>query len=190
MEENDPILIIIDAFAEYRIPYMLVGSYSSNLHGVARNTEDADFVVELGDLPISTIASKIVHQFRLEPQMGFETVTGHSRWIFHHKTSGFKVEMFLLVGDEFDQQRFARRERHQFCGRACWFQSAEDVIINKIRWARKKDIFDVVAVMKVQFERLDWAYIEKWCDAFSRTKILNRLKLEAQSPDSAEYEVD
>lgn len=36
---------VIDALEELRIPYMLVGAFSSNAYSIARSTKDADFVV-------------------------------------------------------------------------------------------------------------------------------------------------
>ena len=47
MTGNEATLAVIDALEACSIPYMLVGSYSSNVYGVERSTQDADFVVEL-----------------------------------------------------------------------------------------------------------------------------------------------
>ena len=33
----------------------------------------------------------------------------------------------------------------------------------KLRWAREKDMADVLSVMSVKRGKLDWAYVEKWC---------------------------
>jgi hypothetical protein len=47
MTGNEATLAVIDALEACSIPYMLVGSYSSNIYGVERSTQDADFVVEI-----------------------------------------------------------------------------------------------------------------------------------------------
>ena len=47
MTGNEATLAVIDALELCSIPYMLVGSYSSNVYGVERSTQDADFVIEL-----------------------------------------------------------------------------------------------------------------------------------------------
>src|SRR5690349_10460844 len=78
------------------VPYMVVGSFSSNLYGVARSTRDADFVVQLGDRPPTEIAAGLGSDFLLDPQMSFETITGTYRFIASHRASAFKVEFFLL----------------------------------------------------------------------------------------------
>jgi hypothetical protein len=38
---GDALLAVIDALESVGIPYMLVGSYSSNVYGVERSTQDA-----------------------------------------------------------------------------------------------------------------------------------------------------
>ena len=155
---------------------MLVGSYSSNLYGIERGTRDADFVIELGDKSVSALADRITEEFTLDPRLGFETVTLHTRWRFKHNRSRFKLEMFLLVGDAFDKERFGRRRRMELCGRGMWFQTPEDVIVNKVRWGREKDLLDVKDVMKVQQKYLDWKYIENWTNHFGCLELLDRLR--------------
>jgi len=56
--------------------------------------------------------------------------------------------------------------------------TAEDVVIQKLRWQRDKDIADVRIVIAVQAARLDWSYIQRWTDQHATTELLNRLKLE------------
>jgi hypothetical protein len=42
MNPEEALGIVIDKLNEQRIPYMIVGSFASNLHGVPRTTHDAD----------------------------------------------------------------------------------------------------------------------------------------------------
>lgn len=44
MGATDLVLRMIDALDALEVPYMLVGSYSSNFYGQPRMTKDADFV--------------------------------------------------------------------------------------------------------------------------------------------------
>ena len=48
MTPEEATLAVFDAFASLGIPFMVVGSLSSNVYGIPRSTKDADFVVELG----------------------------------------------------------------------------------------------------------------------------------------------
>lgn len=181
MQADDPVLHVIDALNALAIPFMMVGSYSSNLYGIPRGTEDADFVIELADRPIAGLARLLDDHFRLDPQMGFETVTGRSRWLFLHRTSIFQIELFLLPDDEFDRARFSRRREYDVLGRRVWFQSPEDLIVVKLRWRRSKDKLDVVDVIKVSGARLDWDYVEKWCRHYGMTDLLAEARQAART---------
>lgn len=40
---------LLDALESEKLPYMLVGSFSSNFYGIARSTQDIDLVVDWGE---------------------------------------------------------------------------------------------------------------------------------------------
>jgi hypothetical protein len=75
---------------------MLVGSYSSNAYGIARATQDADFVIALGEPSIGELARRLAPSIRLDPQMSFETMTMTRRYIADVIGTPFKIEFFLL----------------------------------------------------------------------------------------------
>ena len=79
--------------------------------------------------------------------------------------------------DEFDQARFKRREKVElFNGSGVWVATAEDVIVQKLRWAltgqRSKDFDDVVSVLLRKPQRLDFNYIEAWCTKHGTLPLL------------------
>ena len=51
MSSDEISLQVIDVLNKHEIPYMLVGSLSTNFHSVPRATDDADIVIQtsLGD---------------------------------------------------------------------------------------------------------------------------------------------
>lgn len=54
--------------------------------------------------------------------------------------------------------------------------SPEDVIIQKLRWGRPKDLIDAEAVAGVQGSGLDWKYVESWCEAHGTLPSLAQVK--------------
>jgi hypothetical protein len=78
---NEATASVVEALEACEIPYMLVGSYSSNAYGIARSTQDADFVIELGEKSILELAWRIAPAIRIDPQMSFETVTMSRRYV-------------------------------------------------------------------------------------------------------------
>ena len=79
MNSDEAVAAVIDALERSQIPYMVVGSFSSNFYGVARATHDADFVVQLAPGAISALAKRLGPPFRMDPQTSFETVTATRR---------------------------------------------------------------------------------------------------------------
>jgi hypothetical protein len=162
---------VLDALEALGVPHMVVGSFSSNLYGLPRSTVDADFVVEMGDVPVSRLAQQLGPAYRLDPQMSFETA--------------FRVEFFLLSDDAHDRERFARRRPEGFPERQGFVATPEDVVITKLRWSkggkRQKDLDDVRNVIIGQKGKLDWDYVRRWCAAHGTTELLERVKREAEA---------
>jgi hypothetical protein len=171
---------VIGALEALAIPYMVVGSFSSNLYGIPRSTKDLDLVVELGGQSVRTLLERLGPQFRLDPQMSFESVTMTFRHVVEVVGSPFKIELFHLSDDPHDQERFRRRQRATFGGRAVFVQTAEDVIVTKLHWAlrssRGKDREDVRDVIAVQGDAIDWAYVNSWCDRHGTRELLDEIR--------------
>jgi hypothetical protein len=184
----DPLEIIsgmLKALNELHVPYMIVGSLSSNFYGEPRMTKDADFVVQLGDTPLSTLSEKLGPTFRIDRQLGFETVTSTTRYHVFHTESEFMIELFELTADPHNQQRFSRRRQTAFAGVTAFVPTAEDVLIQKLRWYqrghRQKDIDDAANVLDAQRDAIDLPYIRHWTDQHGTRDLFEKL-LAGKSP--------
>jgi hypothetical protein len=180
MTGDEATYAVIRALEATGIPYMVVGSFSSNHYGVPRSTDDADIVVQLGDQPLSSIVDRLGPEFGLDPQMSFETVTGTIRNIIQVINTGFKIELFRLSDDPHDQERFRRRRRVTLSHANTCLPTVEDVIVTKLRWTlqgrRTKDWEDVRNVIAVQGERIDWDYVHRWCDQHGTRPTLEEIR--------------
>jgi len=176
MTTNDVMLLVVDALNREKIPAMLVGSFSSNYYGIPRSTEDVDFVIQIDSNLTADFARIFGDGFEAETQLSFETNTGTQKQEFKVRGTEFKLELFRLSDDPFDQQRFKTRQRVMVAGREVWFPRAEDVIVMKLRWCRAKDKDDVKDVMFVQRGKLDWSYIENWCRQHGTLARLRELR--------------
>jgi predicted nucleotidyltransferase len=173
---DDVAFRVADALNRAGVSFMLVGGFSSNYHGIPRSTKDADFVVQLS-APLNADFAKVLGpQFEPEPQLSFETNTGTHREEFKVKGTVFKVEVFRLSEDPHDQERFQRAITVNIEGQRIVFPTAEDVIIWKLRWARSKDRDDVRGIISVQQGKLDWPYIENWCDRHGTRQRLEEIR--------------
>lgn len=181
MTSDDAVILVIRALNALPMPYMITGSLASNLYGVARSTKDADLILQTTEFDFCALRRALEPSLRIDPQMSFETVTGTTRYIVR-KVEGdpYTIELFFLSSDLHDQERFARRAKGLFVGEDVWVATPEDVIITKLRWSkqgkRSKDIDDVRNVIAVQQGRIDWTYVNRWCDEHGTRELLERVR--------------
>ena len=63
--------------------------------------------------------------------------------------------------------------------------SAEDVVLRKLEWFKPgnevsdRQWYDLMGVLKVQGQRLDFAYLNQWARARGLASLLDRAKTEA-----------
>ena len=166
MTSEEFLRAVFDALIALDVPFMVSGSLASNFYGVPRSTQDADLVVEFARLPLAAFAAQLGEPFRPDTQLAFETVTGSRRLIVRAVDSPFEVELFDLTDDPHDRERFARRLEVELFGRRVAVPTAEDVVVNKLRWwklaGRRKDFEDARNALAVQ-TTLDMQYLERWC---------------------------
>jgi hypothetical protein len=180
---DEAIVQTIKALNVFGVPYMVTGSLASNLYGIPRATKDADFVLECESLDLSRLSSLLGPSFEIDRQLSFETITSTNRHIVRVKGSHFTIDLFMLGTDPFDLERFARRKQGELLGNPIWVPTAEDVIIQKLRWSslgrRTKDLADAHDVIAVQGGTLDWPYTERWCDVHGSRAKLDELRRSA-----------
>lgn len=180
MNSDEATIAVIDALESLGVPYMLVGSFSTNFYGVPRATADADFVVQVERGTIPALMERLGSAFALDPQMTFEAITGTTRHRLRLVDNEFQIELFLLSDDPHDRERFARRQAVGFMGWYIVLPTVEDVIVTKLRWlaaaARAKDRSDLRGVIAVQGDRIDWAYVETWADRHDTRALLDEIR--------------
>jgi hypothetical protein len=168
----------LKALAALEVPHMLVGGFSSNAYGIPRATRDVDIVVQMSNPRcIDAVAAHLGPPFELDTQATFEMLTGNVRHILAVKKLPFVVEFFELGDDAFQQDRFARRQSIHIptLGLAVPLPTAEDVVVQKLRWGRPKDVEDARDVLAVQRHEVDTAYIRKWCHAHGTISLFETL---------------
>jgi hypothetical protein len=178
MTQADLIVAAIDALNEAAVPYLLAGSVATNAYSIPRSTKDADFVVEMNAESLAQVSRRLEPLFELDPQQHLETTTWTRRYILKARTLPFEVELFLKSTDPHHQEQWQRRREIfiAFLNRSTFLPTPEDIIIQKVRWGRPKDLADAGGIMSVRGKTLDWSYIERWCDAHHTRQRLETVK--------------
>ena len=103
----------------------------------------------------------------VDPQVQFDTLTWGRRHVGRTRSDPpMLVELFALFDDPFVQHQFHRRRRIVLpsLGRAAWLPRPEDLVVQKLRCGRGKDLDDARDVLAVQgLDHVDLAEIRVWC---------------------------
>lgn len=168
---------VVDACALEAVDHMVTGAFATSVYGIPRSTKDVDVVLSLksGDA-ISRVATTLASVVEFDPQIQFDTLTWGRRLVgVTRQSPPLKVELFELFDDPFVLSQFARKRQlfSKQINRSTWLPTPEDVVVQKLRWGRSKDLDDARDVLAVQgTESLDMAYIESWCAQHGTTDRL------------------
>ena len=168
---------VIEAAESAGVDFMAVGAIAAGAYGVPRSTRDVDLLVAISRKGgISAVVAQLDPIVEFNAQVVFDTLTWGRRHVGHSRSAPpFKVELFEVFDDPFVQSEFARRQKVfvPMLSRDTWLPTPEDVVVQKLRWGRSKDLDDARDVLAVQgAESLDMPYIEKWCAQHGTTERL------------------
>ena len=160
--------LVIETADKVGVDFMAVGAIAAGAYGIPRSTRDVDLLVSVA-IPgnVERLIDALSPEIEFDPQIVFDTATWGRRHVGQCKgVPPLKVELFETFDDPFVNSEFARR-REVFIPmlkRSTWLPTAEDVVVQKLRWGRSKDLDDARDVLAVQGpETLDMDYIRGWC---------------------------
>lgn len=168
---------VVEAADAAGVPFMAVGAIAAGAYGVPRSTRDVDLLVAVDAVGgVAAVIERLSPLVDFDSQVLFDTITWGRRHVGRNRTKPpFKVELFEVFDDPFVREEFDRR-REVFVpmlNRTTWLPTPEDVVVQKLRWGRSKDLDDARDVLAVQGpESLDMAYIEAWCARHGTTQRL------------------
>jgi len=178
MTAEEAVLVVLEELERAQIPYLVVGALAYSAHGIPRSTKDADFVLVVATSELEALFCRLPAAFSVDPQVRMELFTGTFRWILNITGISFTIELFLLGGDPHHHEMFKRKrnEKVPFLKREAWIPSAEDMVIQKLRWARPKDLDDVRNILAVQGDAIDFEWIERWCARHGTSERLTAIR--------------
>ena len=183
---------ILEVLGLLEIPYQVVGSLASSMHGIPRATMDVDLVADLRTDQIDEFAAELKADFYADPEMITEALARGRSFNLIHYASSFKFDVFPLQKDEFSQTQFGRRQFAETKSLGdpieCAVATAEDTILNKLRWYRtggetsERQWNDLRGILQVRGSGLDFAYLNTWAPRIGVADLLERLIHERTHP--------
>lgn len=177
-------LIVLEVLDRLGIPYHLGGSYASAIHGVPRQTQDVDLVVDLGKDRVGGLVQALAGDFYVDAEAVATAVRERASCNLVHLATGIKVDLFIKGTAAFDVAEFDRKVLVRLGDEApheVFVKSAEDTLLRKLLWYRlggevsDRQWEDVRGILSVQAERLDLAYLRQWADRLAIRDLLDRL---------------
>jgi hypothetical protein len=188
LNETQLIALVAQRLEELKIPYIVGGAVASIIHGEERLTKDADIVIRILPFQIPRFVKAFEMDFVVSADAVQDSLVRRYAFNIIHIESAYKIDFYPISDeDEMEISAFARRQRIDIGVGEIWLSSAEDVILAKLKWSRKggevseKQWRDVLGVLKVQGERLGFAYLEQMAGRFGLADLLIRARNDAGS---------
>lgn len=169
---------------QHAVEYRIGGSLASSVHGVARSTLDVDLVVDLPADLARTLASDLTGAYYADAFLIEDAVRRLGSFNLVHLETMVKVDVFVLGGDPYDREAFARSERAALddSSQAETFAvlTPEDIVLRKLLWYRRggevseRQWSDVLGVLRVQGEGIDREYLGRWAEQLGIGELLER----------------
>ena len=180
MNSTDAVRRLMESLESTATKYVLVGALASNVYSISRSTKDADVVVAFEAGVLNRLLDALGPDFRFNPQMMIEVLTGSIRNEITFLPTGFLIDLFRLSDDIHHRELVDRRVRAYVSEIALevWVPTVEDIVVQKVRWGRRKDQDDVVNILSLNHEQLDWDYVFSWTDSHGTSPLLRQLSTE------------
>lgn len=163
---GDAVLALVGSLLEAAsIPYMVVGSIASSIHGEPRTTFDLDIVIDPSDASLARFLDAVPDRFYVDPDTARDALSRRSMFNLIDQDSGWKVDLIVRKDRPFSVTELARRQRKLIDGGEIYLASPEDTVISKLEWAKlgasERQLDDVRRLLAMQ-PTMNRAYIERW----------------------------
>jgi hypothetical protein len=165
------------------IPYLIVGSLASTIHGLVRTTQDSDLIAELRLEHIEPFVRALESEFYIDDEMIAGAIAHRSSFNIIHRQSMFKVDVFVPRMRPFVKEQLARARRLAFSVEPrveALVATAEDTLLAKLEWYRlggeisERQWRDVLGIIQVQAGSLDLVYLRQWAVELRVADLLER----------------
>ena len=190
---NPQELIILESFTDILqqldIAYAIGGSVASSIYGKVRFTEDADITVEPFDNQADKLIELLSSEYYISKDAVYQALKQQGTFNVIHLDSAFKIDVFIRKNTAFQKQFMARRKSLSLSDsikKEFALISPEDIILLKLQWYRdggfssERQWNDVMGILTVQAERLDFDYLNKWAGILEIIDLLEKAIAESK----------
>lgn len=178
---------VLELLDRLGLRYHIGGSFASAIHGVPRQTMDADLVVELDSESVVELVEGLGGEFYVDVDVARDAVVRRASFNAIHLGTGFKVDFFVKGRDAFDELELERSLLLQIRAdppRSAFVKTAEDTVLRKLQWYRSggevsdRQWRDVLGVLAAVGGTLDREYLHLWATRLGVSDLLDRAESE------------
>jgi hypothetical protein len=167
MSISDVFPRITSALGEAGIAYMLAGSFFSAYYGAPRSTQDIDLVIEATEEQLRAFVRLLSpDEYYVDLDAALDARKRQSLFNVIDTVTGWKIDLIIRKSRPFSKEEFGRRSLVKLEDNPLFLASAEDVVVSKLEWAKlaqsRRHIEDVAGILRMRWDKLDRAYLEKW----------------------------
>ncbi|MBW4643995.1 MAG: hypothetical protein KME23_13580 [Goleter apudmare HA4340-LM2] len=173
-------------FESTNIPYYVTGGVAASLHGEPRSTRDLDLVIAVQPEQINLLVETLEGAGYYCPAGAVEGLKQGSESILNitHTETIANADLYITDDSAFAVSQMLRRQLIDLEGiPKFWVASAEDTILQKLRWGKgsqsEKQWRDVLGILKLQGEGLDYTYLTQWAESLDLVNVLSQAFTEA-----------
>jgi len=172
---------------DLQIQYVVVGSFASSARGVRRATVDVNIVADLTLDDVKAIVDRLSADYYIDDLAVRRAISSERAFNAIHLESMFKVDVHIS-GDSFTRKEMERRLPEKILPASetiVYIATAEDTVLAKLNWYRKgheiseQQWTDVLGIIKVQHDRLEFAYMHEWAEELGVADLLDKAIAEA-----------
>ncbi|MDQ2888313.1 MAG: hypothetical protein M3Y39_19795 [Chloroflexota bacterium] len=176
------IVPMVEFFTGSEIAYYMQGTVANSLYGLQRAAFDVHFVADLCIEHIDALLKQLASVYAIDEQMIREAIGTRTAFDMIHIASLVKVRVSLMQNNDYQQAILQRLQKHVLLedGFTVDVASPEDVILTQLmEYRANREVADdqwneILGVLKVQADNLDFAYLNHWASELSLSDLLKR----------------
>jgi hypothetical protein len=186
---SEPIQVtlkVVSALERLGIAYLIGGASASTAQEVIRSTLDINLVMDLKPAQVPPLVAALEDEFHIDAKLILEAIRHTSSFYMIHLGTMCKVDVFILKQRPFDLNQMKRRVLQPLgsgSSERAYFSSAEDIVLAKLEWFRpgeeasERQWREILGLLKVERNRLDVSYMQKWAATLGVQDLLKKAML-------------
>ena len=177
-------LIVTQVLEELGVPYLIGGSVASIIHGEPRLTNDIDLVADIREEQVPQLVAALETDFYVDDRAMRRAIRERRSFNILYLETMYKVDIFIPRGDEWSHEQMRAREGKKLVEgddlTVRFVSNPETTVLQKLWWFRRGNEVsgqqwrDVLGVLKVKADRLDYDYLKHWAAKLAVSDLLEK----------------